>query len=198
MPITSLGSAKTVFDEAFVSLMAHTIRGVINQFRKAGIELDVRVMPDTIGMLKLKAPKQGATSFLLSRLVKGAKVPERDRLYASIYIHQEANKHLARICIAHEIYHLLLELDEFLLKGRIQWPKVPVSRTMEDSCNHFAWELCRLHDIFNRDTNLREKHVHFPDGTFIQPFPVDDATNWVNKWPNGIALDPRNPFYKPF
>jgi hypothetical protein len=44
-----------------------------------------------------------------------------------------------------------------------------------------------LHDKFNKDENLREKHIHFPEGTFVQPLPVNDFTDWLNKWPNGIA-----------
>jgi len=175
--------------------MAHTIRGIVNHFRKRHIELDVRVIPDTYGIIPLNAPREGTTSVMMSKFVQRAAKTERDRLYASIFIHQNANKHLARVCIAHEIYHLLLELDA-LQSDRKAWPVIPFTRAIEDSCNHFAWELCRLHDEFNKDDSKRKTHILFPINTFQQPFNMNDSTDWIIRWPDGFALDPTKPFWK--
>ncbi|MGH7979951.1 MAG: hypothetical protein ACREE6_11300 [Limisphaerales bacterium] len=132
----------------------------------------------------------------MTRFIQKGRPVDMDKVYATIYIHQHANKPLARICIAHEMYHLLLELEEFLEKGRGAWPKVPGNKLIEDQCNQFAWELCRKHDQFNRDDGLRQRHMIFPDGTFDAPLKTNDHTDWVSNWPKGIALDPFHPFDK--
>ena len=192
-----LDSAQTIFDEAFAALMAHTICGVKNEFLAQDIELFMVIRPDLHGFIKLKDPKKGATSVLTSRFLTKARQLERDRLYATIYIHADANKPLARICIAHEMYHLLLELYEYVENGKVAWPKnLNHKQNMEDACNQFAWQLCFQHDKFNRHDGLRKEHMIFPDGTFDRPFKMHDSTDWIKNWPNGIALDPTRPFYK--
>jgi Zn-dependent peptidase ImmA (M78 family) len=132
----------------------------------------------------------------MSSFVPRKRPTDRDRLNATIYIHEHANKHLARVCIAHEIYHLTLELDRFVRSARKSWPKIPLDRTIEDMCNHFAWELCRLHDLFNKNEDERKKHIFFPDDTFKQPFKMSDSKEWSVNWPDGFALDTENPFWK--
>lgn len=195
MAIDPISAAKSVFHESLTSLMAHTIRGVTNHFEKQKIELTVLVTADTRGRINLMAPEVGATSLLMTNFVKGVDETTPNRLLAKIYIHKDANKHLARICIAHEIYHLLLELDRYLSEG--EWPtSVSSTKIIEDQCNQFAWQLCKYHDGFNRKDDHRKKHIFFPEGTFNQPFKMD-STKWYLDWPNDISLDPHNPFYKP-
>jgi hypothetical protein len=199
MPLIPLTESKAVFDESLVALMAHSVRGVVNRFRKHFIELDICVIADTINVIKLKAPSAGATSVLVTNFVRGTRGPvrgcERDRVYAKIYVHREANKHLARVCIAHEIYHLALELDSFIKGGRIEWPKTEVTNAIESSCNQFAWQLCKYHDLFNSDSSLVSEHIRFPDKVFEKPFKMNN-TAWYLDWPSGIALDPNNPFHR--
>jgi hypothetical protein len=181
--------ANVIFERSLVSLMAHTIRAMTNHFLDRGIELDVRVIADTANAIHLTAPNQGATSLLRTRLRRGTQPQERDRVIASIYIHKDANKHLARICIAHELYHLLLEMDEYLNGGRTAWAQIPTSKEVEDQCNQFAWQLCKYHNLFNEDENLRKQHVYFPPGIFKTALNTSNTGNAM-EWPEGIALNP--------
>lgn len=196
MAISPLDAAKLVFDESLTSLMAHTIRGVTNYFEKERIELTVLIAADMHEQIKLRGPDKGATSLLMTNFVKGPDGAP-SRLLAKIYIHKNANKHLARVCIAHEIFHLLLELDAYKESGeKKEWPVAPPSgKAVEDMCNQFAWQLCKYHDDFNRRDDLRKKYIFFPEHTFDKPFNMND-TAWYLEWPADIALDPQHPFYK--
>jgi Zn-dependent peptidase ImmA (M78 family) len=175
--------------------MAHTIRAVTNQFAKHLIDLDIRVIADTYSAIQLQAPAQGATSLLRTRLRPRANQMERDRVTAFIYIHKDANKHLARVCIAHELYHLMLEQNAYLAGGRTAWSRINPDKPMEDQCSQFAWQLCFFHDKFNHDEALKKKHVYFPPGMFDAPLKTNNINNHL-VWPAGIALDPVHPFYK--
>jgi hypothetical protein len=198
MAINPIDSANLIFEEALGSLMAHTLRGITNHFRKELIELDILVRPDAYGIIPLRAPKEGTTSIIMTKFVPKRTKTDLNRLYAAIFIHKDANHHLARVCIAHEVYHLLLELDVFLEnEKRDTWPEIENDKAVEDMCNHFAWELCHQHDQFNRNDGEREKRILFPDNTFNQPFNMKDSTEWFSRWPNGFALDSEKPFWKP-
>ncbi len=182
--------------------MAHSVRGTVNYFRirKHPVDLNVWVIPDLFARIKLSAPKTGLTSIVETQFIKGVG-GEFDRLTARIYIHREANKDLARICIAHELYHLLLELWEFERGGCSQWPKIQHTcaldaKIFEDDCNQFALDLCRHHDNFYRNNTLRDKHTLFPKGS-LQEVKNMHRTEGRLDWPNGINLDPMHPFYRP-
>ena len=197
MATQPIESAGLIFSEALGALMAHTIRGVTNHFRKERVDLAVRVMPDNYGLIPLRAPREGTTSIIMSQFIPRRYKTYPDNLDASIFIHKDANKHLARVCIAHEVFHLLLELEAFVAqRNRDIWPEIDNDKVVEDRCNHFAWELCRQHDEFNKNDDLRKKHVLFPKDTFNQPFNMNDTKEWFLRWPDGFALDPQNPFWK--
>lgn len=175
--------AREIFDESLSSLMAHTIRACVNFFRKkGGLELDVKITADTYQTITM-----GATSVLKTKLVG-------KNLRADIFLHQHANKNLARICIAHEIFHLLMEFEQWKANNRLLWAAVPPSKAVEDKCNVFAWDLCRFHDKFNRTDNHRSEHVYFPDNLFNAPLTTDISKS--ENWPLGIQIDSANPFTK--
>ena len=179
-----LKAALDIFNESLSSLMAHTIRASVNYFRlRGGLELDVRIIADTYDRITL-----GATSVLKSKLVDGR------NLRADIFLHKHANRHLARICIAHELFHLLMELEQWKKNNKLLWAPVPPSRDVEDKCNQFAWELCRYHDQFNRHERNRETHIFFPDGLFDKPLITDISKS--ENWPLGVKIDPNDSFTK--
>lgn len=186
-------SAQEIFEECLSALMAHTIRATQNHFRKKGLILELKVVADVNDVISLTAPGVGPTS-----IVQAWHLPPRPgtpgRVQATIFIHQHANKDLARLCIAHEIYHLLVELEAFIASGHTKWTSISVNKALEDQCNQFAWELCKRHDDFNRDEGRRAKFKYFPEGTFDKPITTNAKMQAV--WPNGIALDSKNPFYK--
>ncbi|MEQ1860855.1 MAG: hypothetical protein ABMA13_13045 [Chthoniobacteraceae bacterium] len=193
-------SAKAVFEESVKSLMAHTIRGMQNYFfNHAGLQLEVKVIADKAGRIPLLDPRQGITSVLHSRLLRKSRPGEYDRVLARIYIHGHANKDLARICIAHEMYHLLLELEQYREDLKTDplchWPVIPLTKSVEDACDQFAWQLCRDHDKFNRSDKIREKLIYFPKNMFATA--INTNSTQQDRWPDGVRLDPDHPFYKP-
>jgi Zn-dependent peptidase ImmA (M78 family) len=100
------------------------------------------------------------------------------------------------VCIAHEIYHLLYEHDLFKEGGSQEWPTgVKTTKLIEDQCNQFAYQLCKLHDEFNKRPDMRKQHIHFPDHTFDKTFNMNN-TAWYLDWPAEIMLDSKNPFHK--
>ncbi|MCP5520653.1 MAG: hypothetical protein H7A46_03800 [Verrucomicrobiales bacterium] len=200
--------AKLVYEYSLVSMMAHTIRAVQTYFRRKGVLLDVFIEPDISDRIKLCAPGKGATSMLSTRFFPALPTNLPPRVTARIFIHRHANNHLARICIAHEVYHLLLELDHYLANGghrmgKSAWPKAGqvkggkrAVKEIEDKCNQFAWQLCKHHDKFNRDDQHRGEMIYFPEEVFLEPLKTNDAGMIVN-WPKGVKLDEEMPFWKP-
>jgi Zn-dependent peptidase ImmA (M78 family) len=177
--------AKFIFEEAFGSLMAHSIRALSNHLLKRGVELDVRIIPDQANAIP------GATSFLRTKFKQKSKEDEHDRVIAFIFIHQYANKHLARMCIAHEIYHILLEFQVYIDVKREGWAGVAITPEIEKSCDIFATELCKRHDAFNKSEDERKKHLYFPDGIFSD---TKNTRHCDGK--DGLGFDSENPFYK--
>jgi hypothetical protein len=188
-PITC---AEEIYSESLSALMAHSIRGVQNYFRKERLNLELRVVADVYDIMAFKSPDQGATSLLQVRHFEGS-TSVMPRVEAMIFIHRHANKHLARICIAHEIYHLILELAAFVQSGRKEWNAIPSTKKIEDECNQFAWELCKRHDDFNRNGAKHSAQVFFPDKTFSSTLTTN--LKFQELWPNGVGLDPQNTFH---
>lgn len=181
--INPIKFAKTVFEESLVSIMAHTIRGLENHLRRRFVELDLKIVSDKHGFIT-----RDATSVIKTRLVE----EKEKRVVAVIYLHKDANKNLARVCVAHEIFHLLVEFEQWLKNNRLIWEPVSPSKELEDHCNQFAWDLCRQHDIFNRSEKCRENEVYFPEGVFSGPLTTDLSRS--ENWPKGLRLDPERPF----
>jgi hypothetical protein len=194
MKMDPLAAAAEIFGESTRSMMAHTIRGTVNHFRRQHLELDIKVFPDTYGTILKTNGHSSPASILRTGFHAGAQAPMRGRVTADIAIHKDANHHLARICIAHEIYHLLCELENWKAAGGVGWENIPLSPDLEDACNQFAWQLCLHHDGFNRDEPNRQRHILFPDKLFERPFTTDTLKQ--GNWPLGIGLDSKNPFFK--
>jgi hypothetical protein len=121
--------AKVMFRESLGSLMAHTLRAVFNHYYRRGIVVDILIIADTANSILSRSPIPNATSMLRTQLshrrVDGT---QHDRVTAWIFVHQDANKHLARICVAHEIYHLVLELNAYIEGQRSAWSQIPVDK----------------------------------------------------------------------
>lgn len=177
--------------------MAHTLRAVFNHFYKKGIVVDILVVADTANAILPRSPTPGATGLLRTQLSsrRSEEGGQFDRVIAWIYIHKDANRHLARICIAHEIYHLVMELNAYIARKRTGWSQIAVDRVLEDRCNHFARLFCGYHDKFNRDDRLREEFVYFPKEMFNEVV-TTNSTHSQGDWPLGITLDPAHPFYR--
>ncbi len=197
MLMTPISAAETIYQESLCALMAHSIRGVTNYFLRHDIELDLVIKADHLGIVERAFPSKGSTSVLMTHCIRVKRqngVDKVSKVKATIFINKDANRHLARICIAHEIYHLLLELQAYSKSKNHTWETVPITKQVEDDCNQFAWELCRQHESFNRDENQKESHVYFPAGVFDTPLKTHTTHNSM-EWPAGIMLDPDNPFH---
>lgn len=187
--------AEIIFKESLSSLMAHTIRATTNHFAKHKLDLDLTILPDIYGTVIVGKNGRKPSSILTSRFSGSAHgTTGRPRVHAKIYIHRDANKHLARLAIAHEIGHLLFELSEWALSDKKSWKQIATSKTLEDTCNVFAWQLCRDHDEFNRNEENRSKHIFFPQSCFETTLNIDLSA--TDNLPLGIGLDPAKPFWK--
>lgn len=192
--ISQKSVAQTFFEEAANTLMANTIHGTVNHFRKHRLSLDVRVVADIAGLIPLSKDKMTVGSILVSRFVAGEEGGENSRVFANIFIHKDASRHLARICIAKEVYVLIEELDAYLKGGRKQWGGMPRGKKLESDSDVFAWELCRLHDELNRSGHARNPFIHLPSQLFDHPPKIGEKLFGI---PSEMALDSDNPFYSP-
>ncbi|MGD0260656.1 MAG: hypothetical protein ABSD29_12625 [Verrucomicrobiota bacterium] len=189
--------AKLFFNESIGSLMAHSLRAVFNHFYKRGIAVELLIIADTANAILPMSPTEGATSLLRTNLYSRHTKDnhQHDRVVAWIFIHKDANRHLARMCIAHEIYHLLMELNAYIDGGRSTWAQIAVNESVEKQCNDFARRFCSYHDRFNHDEKLREEYIYFPPDTFKEGVKTT-STNSQPKWPPGLSLDPAHPFHQ--
>jgi hypothetical protein len=185
-------TAEIIFQESCMSIMGHAIRGVINHFHNNAIELHVQVIADTVDAIRLRAPNEGATSVLYASMIRRQNLREHDRLHAKIFIHKHASKHLARFCVAHELYHLLLEQSNYIGSGRKHWRAVAPTKEIEDACNEFARNLCNHIDVLHHDQQFREKHVYFPKPLLEKGINTSNTNS--AEWPDGVCLDPVHPF----
>jgi hypothetical protein len=181
--------AEAVYSEAYRSLMAHSVRATVNYFRRRRVELDLAITADHKDIIPLSGPK-GTPSVLMTRCSTsplGVK-----RVHAFIFIHKHANRDLARICIAHELFHLLSELEHMLQNGN--WSRLAITADLEKACDKFAYELCKRHDDFNRDEDARKNNIYFPENSLFECFSISMRDR--ETWPEGIRLDPDAPFYR--
>jgi hypothetical protein len=176
--------------------MAHTLRGVFNHYFGKGIVVDIHIMADMANAILPLSSTAGATGFLRThmRQRQSSDGADRDRVTAWIYIHRNANRHLARICIAHEIAHLIMELDAYIDGRRREWLAIKVDSAIEGACDVFARRLCGYHDRFNRDEALRDEFIYFPTKMFEEVLKTN-STHGHLKWPAGLELDPAHAFH---
>ena len=173
-------AAKIVFDESTTSLMAHSIRAVKKIFSQNQLDLDVRLIPDNHekGKSILGTGDDAPTSLLSTRC--HPIIHARGSVVARIFINPNATRHLARFCVAHEIYHLLQELKTFVESAKAArdrvWPtkdriisivqargmdRETAIATIEGDCNIFARDLCCYHHDFH--LKRRDDIVLFPE-----------------------------------
>jgi Zn-dependent peptidase ImmA (M78 family) len=189
-------SAKQIYSDSLDSLMAHTIRATQNYFRRNLLELDVQIRIDRFKTVFGNDSKLfGILETQLIPKMAGSKLARWGRVDAKIFINPDASKQLARFTIAHEIYHLLLELQQWASNtNKDEWKKIAITSEMENQCNGFAQALCYLHDQLNRDPQSREKHIYFNPDFFKEPIIVGpDGT--VNI-PPGILEDRSESYWK--
>ena len=189
-----LQCAEMMFQESLIALMAPSVRAITNHFARHGIDLDLLIVADMADRIQLMPPRQGTTSILLTRLKKSTSAGRRDRVQATIFIHKDANRALAKVCIAYELYHLLLELAAYIKARRAHWAGVHPNKQIEDDCNVFAWQLCKFRDALNRDEGLRQAFLYFPEHLFDSPLRIESIQAQL-EWPAGISLDPNDPFH---
>lgn len=183
-------AAEDVFAYSSGAIMAHSIRAVTEYCWRYRVELHVVVIAEP-GILVKTA---GKTSLLFTRFSAGERFGssgDMDRVRARIFIHKDASKSLAALCVAHHIYHLMLELDAFLSSGRVTWSGVPWTKTIEDECDRFAFRLCKLHASGGGGGRT---HTRFPEGIFDKPVNINDL-ELISHWPAGLRFDPKHPFY---
>jgi hypothetical protein len=162
--------AAQIYKEACGSLMAHTIRGIKNHFYKKGIVLEVLVIRDRQNLVFKTAPNKA--SVLVTKFFAKHPPDPRDRVRAHIYIRGTANHHLARLCIAHEMFHALLALEAYTAGERKEWDG-KWKKEHEPACNKFAQSLCELHNGFNGNQDARVNRVMFPGELFAEGFFLD-------------------------
>jgi hypothetical protein len=191
----STEKAGEIFKESLLSMMAHSIRATQNVFKKAQLTLDLVILADTRNILKLKAPPEGPTSILRSQMPLGEPPCPgcARRVKATIHLHKYCCKNLARICIAHELCHLLMELEQYKRAGGGAWAPVPPTSNSEELCNLFAFELCAQHDAFNKNDESRRSNIYFPDGLLDA---MRTSRSVGGPWPRELGLDPEKPFYR--
>ena len=178
--------AKTIYCGSLRSLMAHTIRTVENNFRLHGLGLDVVIIRMPLGDLNGTLNTRLAGRFLLQA--------SPIRVTATIYINERACKELARFTIAHEIYHLLLELEEWT-KEKKAWTQLEPSSKMERDCNSFAQALCFLHDNkLYRDEENRKRNVYFCTELFQEA--ITTGEDGRPNLPEQLALGIGVPYWK--
>jgi len=172
-----------IFIESKQSLMAHTIRGVVNHFHKNLVSLDVIVSRDLANAVYRHAPSK-ASILKTTYIPKDPKSPYY-RVRARIFIRKDANHHLSRLCIAHELFHLLMALEHFKGSNREKWDG-QWKKEDESACNGFAQELCGKHNEFNSDSRERDLRVLFPSELFAQGFVLDLSD--VNLLPDCLKI----------
>lgn len=189
-PSKAKTAAKQLYFCALRSLMAHSIRGVENYFTAQAVDLDVAVRVDKRGFL-------GQRPSLLLRIAhETPSNPDRDiRIQASIWLHKDASWHLARFSIAHEIYHLMKELEMFKqISGHEKsWRSLDLSthEGLEKECHEFAQHLCDLHNDFNHGSKNAAQ--------LLFPLEMLDAVKEGNldlqTWPVEYGFNKECPFW---
>jgi len=114
--MTPKEAATKLYQSSRRSLMAHSLRAVKGQFILNGVDLDIYIRTDR--RAGMPEARKGPHSLLHRRWQPAEKREDEagqarrsGRVKSLIWIHPEASWHLARFCIAHEIYHLLPPVD---------------------------------------------------------------------------------------
>jgi len=149
--------------------MAHTICGVQKHFLRENMLLQLSVLLAHPEMMR-KAPHNSC--FLVTSMKPTTDLPDtRKRVIASIYLRKGINHHLSRLCIAHEVYHLLLALEAFKASKRDRWAQLDRTK-FESECNQFSQKLCEKHHHFHKSGANKHK-LEFPEEIFKEDFVLD-------------------------
>lgn len=178
--------AEEIYQISEKSLMAHTIRAVKQRFMRKQLGVDIQIEPDKDGVLEGRAVSSLFTRHLISpKIIK-----------AKILIRPDASRALARFCIAHEVYHLLILLDKYN-PTYSAWPAdSQMDRLEEDACDAFAWHLCFKHNNFYwDDEKLKRCRFGNEKGDFPNLFRTHDLER-IENWPYPFRLTPEDPFWR--
>jgi len=74
---------------------------------------------------------------------------------ATIFVDQSLGHDETRVCIAHELFHILFSFEPGVEPHRFR------GRLMEDACDVFANELCERHDAFYKDPTVIDTKCRF-------------------------------------
>lgn len=135
--------AKEIYEQSKRALMAHSVRAV-----KEHLRAKHRINHYTIVIRQLTG--------IQSRYARNSWVVFGQR-NATILVDQSLEHDETRVCIAHELFHVLYSFERSTAD-----PKRNRGRLMEDACDVFANELCELHNAFYQDgeTILRRCRFH--------------------------------------
>jgi len=170
------------------ALMAHSLRACVQLFQRFGLTLIIEVFEDRWGSLRPekaygeKKPK----SVLMCHYESISISPNalRGAVRAKITVRKDLNRYAARLCIAHEIAHLLVKLRRFQdVPSSDSWteslkrhhPKV------ENLCDRFASRLYIRHMELYGDADRRRLLTIDTDGGIPLPEFVETAKP-VEKW----------------
>ena len=178
--------------------MAHSIRAMTAEFNERQIGLHVVIDPVAGKWLHRGHSSRTPVSLLNIKYYRYQIVPyPKGLIHATIRVNQEANRQAARLCIAHELFHLYLQLLKFEASGYNNWPNNPPTPDPieEYACDAFAWDLCRQHHEFYWDNtrldSCRFGLKDFPDG------PLRISLEAADKWPLPFQLGTGTPFTTP-
>lgn len=196
-PDFHIGVSKSIFKRSESCAMAHSIRAMILEFNQRQIGLNVTIKPADAKLLKIgSSPARKAPISLLFTLhYPGQIVPHaRGLVHATMQINKDANKPLARLCIAHELFHLYQQLMQFEASKFLIWPTTSThpSHFSEDQCDTFAWHLCNRHNKFYYDAK-KLASCRFGVETFNRG-PIKTSEEAIENWPAPFKLDPAEPF----
>lgn len=182
--------ALKVYEISKHSLMAHSIRAVKKLFESKEVGLDVFIFPESGRYTSAERPRP--LSNIKIAFYSNDAVFAEGRVKATIRVFDIANPYTARLCVAHELYHLICMLLEFVRTK--EWPDTV--KSSEDECDAFAWSLCSEHNKFYLDKELTKKCAW--GETVFTRGPIKTSEESVREWPLPFGLNEKEGFFLEF
>lgn len=197
-----------IFFYTQMSPMAHTIRGVEKLFRKYGIHLCLFISahPERRSGPRCSLRLRKGT-LQVARTASSGTIDTEQFVEAEILMNQNAPHTLLRIGVAHEIAHLLLELKHYQESKKNQANQKNLGWRNGDSftcrlnseeekwCTKFAYELCKLHQLYVSDEKIRKEMINFPENFFNRHSHVHLESPQDTNYPPSMVIGPNNPAY---
>lgn len=197
-----------IFFYTQLSPMAHTIRGVEKLFRKYGIHLCLFISahPESRSGPRCSLRLRKGT-LQVARTPYSGTIDTEQFVEAEILMNQNAPYTLLRIGVAHEIAHLLLELKHYQESKKNQANQKNLGWRTGDSCTcklnskeerwctKFAYELCKLHQLYVSDEKIRREMINFPENFFNRYSHLDLESPLDSRYPPSMVIGSNNPAY---